>query len=54
MDRVNAKREVQLYSWSGIKYDDSISVFDAEESELKDLENTYNYFDLYLGQLNLD
>lgn len=54
MDRVNAKREVQLYSWAGIKYDDSISVFDAEETELKDLENTFNYFDLYLGQLNLD
>jgi hypothetical protein len=54
MDRVNAKREVQLYSWAGIKYDDSISVFDAEEAELKDLQNTFNYFDLYLGQLNLD
>jgi hypothetical protein len=45
---------VQLYSSAGIRYDDSISVFDADESELKDLDNIYNYFDLYLGLLNLD
>jgi hypothetical protein len=51
---VNARREVQLHTWAGVNYDDSISVFDAEESELRDLENAYNYFDLYLGQLNLD
>ena len=54
MERVNAKREMQIYAWGGIQYDDSISVFEAEESQLKELENQYNFFDLYLGQLNLD
>lgn len=45
---------MQIYAWGGIQYDDSISVFEAEESQLKELENQYNFFDLYLGQLNLD
>ncbi len=30
MERVNAKRETQIYAWGGIQYDDSISVFEAE------------------------
>lgn len=29
MERVNAKREMQIYAWGGIQYDDSISVFEA-------------------------
>jgi hypothetical protein len=32
MERVNAKREMQIYAWGGIQYDDSICVFEAEES----------------------
>lgn len=29
MDRVGVNRHVQLYEWNGIRYDDSVSVFEA-------------------------
>lgn len=35
MEKIGVRREVQLYGWGGVKYDDSISVFDADELEIK-------------------
>lgn len=37
MDRVGANRQIQLFEWNGIRYDDSISVFEADEQEMKEL-----------------
>lgn len=54
MERLGARRDVQLYDWAGIQYDDSISVFEAEETELKELRPTQNYFDLFLGNITLE
>ncbi len=54
MDNINQHRTFKVYEQAGIKYDDSVSVFDVEEKEMRDLESTENYFDLYLGHLNID
>lgn len=48
------KQSHQIYEQAGIKYDDSLSVFEGDEEEIKNLENTFNYFDLHLGLLNID
>ena len=54
MERLGARRDIKIYDWAGIQYDDSISVFEAEEVELKELKPTQNYFDMFLGTLSLE
>lgn len=55
MERVQGvRRDYKVYEHEGIKYNDSISVFEDEKDEIKGLDHQENFFDLYLGQLNLD
>ena len=54
MERMNVRRDFQVFEQAGIKYDDTTSVFDVEEAELKELESNENYFDLFLGHINID
>mgnify|MGYP003686566243 CR=1 FL=1 len=54
MERVNVRRDFQIYEQGGVQYDDTVSVFEAEEEEIKALESNENYFDLYLGQVIID
>lgn len=54
MERMNVRRDFQVYEQAGIKYDDTTSVFEVEESEVKELESNENYFDLYLGHISID
>jgi hypothetical protein len=39
---------------SGVKYDDSTSVFEMGEEEMKGLGPNENYFDIYLGTLRIE
>lgn len=54
MDNINQRRVNKVYEQAGIKYDDTTSVFEVDERELKELDSNENYFDLYLGHLNID
>lgn len=43
----------KIYTQHGVQYDDSVSVFDVDEDdyqqEIKHLEASENYLDLYIG-----
>jgi hypothetical protein len=46
----------KIYDQNGIKYDDSVSVFSTDEDyqeEMKQLDASENYLDLYLGEMIL-
>ena len=54
VERLNNRRDFKVFEQCGVKYDDSTSVFDVDELELRELETNENFFDLFLGQFNIN
>ena len=45
VERLNNRRDFKVFEQCGVKYDDSTSVFDVDELELRELETNENFFD---------